>query len=364
MSSGDPRPIWKARSATFATAVDDVRRIARELRPEASPRALDTLGLVAAMTNLCERLSQRTGIAIVRRLERDLPAISDEDEVVIYRIAQESLTNAVRHASPKAIEIALRRDADGIELTVGDDGVGYVAGRLSQGGVLGMRERALSIGAQLRIDARPGAAGTLVTLRLPGAPMTRVLLADDHALVRHGLRMILDAEPDFEVVAEASDGQEAVAMGLRDQIELALLDVAMPRLTGIQAARELTEQRPDLRVLIVSMHDNEQFVFEALRAGASGYILKSAAHHDLIRACRQRCAASRSCTPAELPRSGATFSSGVGASCRTIRCRFASRRFSSSSPRASPAARSRACCRSATRPSSATAAHPREARAA
>ena len=73
--------------------------------------------------------------------------------------------------------------------------------------------------------------------------MTRVLLADDHALVRHGLRMILDAEPDFEVVAEASDGQEAVAMGLRDQIELALLDVAMPRLTGIQAARTRCGQR-------------------------------------------------------------------------------------------------------------------------
>ncbi len=119
-----------------------------------------------------------------------------------------------------------------------------------------------------------------------GRSMTRVLLADDHALVRHGLRMILDAEPDFEVVAEASDGQEAVASALGQPIDLALLDVAMPRLTGIQAARQLTAQRPDLRVLIVSMHDNEQFFFEALRAGASGYILKSAAHEDLIRACR------------------------------------------------------------------------------
>lgn len=116
--------------------------------------------------------------------------------------------------------------------------------------------------------------------------MTRVLLADDHALVRHGLRMILDAEPDFEVVAEASDGQQAVAAGLAAEIDLAVLDVAMPRLTGIQAARQLTEQRPDLRVLILSMHDNEQFLFEALRAGACGYILKSAAHEDLIRACR------------------------------------------------------------------------------
>ncbi|MEP6954581.1 MAG: response regulator transcription factor [Solirubrobacteraceae bacterium] len=115
---------------------------------------------------------------------------------------------------------------------------------------------------------------------------TRVLLADDHAVVRHGIRLILDAEPDFAVVAEAGDGVQAVEQGLRQGIDLAVLDVAMPRLTGVQAARQLTEQRPGLRVLILSMHDNEQFFFEALRAGASGYVLKSAAHEDLVRACR------------------------------------------------------------------------------
>ncbi len=114
----------------------------------------------------------------------------------------------------------------------------------------------------------------------------RVLLADDHALVRHGLRLTLETEPDFDVVAEAADGAEAVAVGLREHVDLAVLDVAMPRLTGIQAARQLTEQRPDLKVLILSMHDNEQFFFEALRAGASGYVLKSAAHEDLVQACR------------------------------------------------------------------------------
>jgi DNA-binding NarL/FixJ family response regulator len=115
---------------------------------------------------------------------------------------------------------------------------------------------------------------------------TRILLADDHAIVRHGLRLILDAQPDLEVVAEASDGAEAVERGLREPVHLAVLDVTMPRLTGIQAARQLCEQRPDLRVLMLSMHDNEQFFFEALRAGASGYVLKSAAHDDLVRACR------------------------------------------------------------------------------
>jgi DNA-binding NarL/FixJ family response regulator len=114
----------------------------------------------------------------------------------------------------------------------------------------------------------------------------RILLADDHALVRHGLRLTLDAEADLEVVAEVSDGAEAVQSALRIPIDLAVLDVTMPRLTGIQAARQITEQRPDVRVLILSMHDNEQFFFEALRAGASGYVLKSAAQEDLVAACR------------------------------------------------------------------------------
>ncbi len=116
--------------------------------------------------------------------------------------------------------------------------------------------------------------------------LTRILLADDHAMVRHGLRLMLDEQPDLRVVAEAGDGAEAVRLGLGPGIDLAVLDVAMPRLTGIQAARELGAQRPDLRVLVLSMHDDEQFFFEALRAGASGYVLKSAADRDLIAACR------------------------------------------------------------------------------
>lgn len=115
---------------------------------------------------------------------------------------------------------------------------------------------------------------------------TRILLADDHAVVRHGLRLTLEAQPDLEVVAEVSDGAEAVEAALRETIDLAVLDVTMPRLTGIQAARQITEHRPNVVVLILSMHDNEQFFFEALRAGASGYVLKSAAHQDLVSACR------------------------------------------------------------------------------
>jgi DNA-binding NarL/FixJ family response regulator len=114
----------------------------------------------------------------------------------------------------------------------------------------------------------------------------RVLLADDHPVVRHGLRMLLDAAADFVVVAEASDGIEAVQRGLREDVDLAILDVAMPRRTGLHAARELTRHRPRLRVVMLSMHDLETYCFEALKAGASGYVLKTVADRDLLEACR------------------------------------------------------------------------------
>ncbi len=114
----------------------------------------------------------------------------------------------------------------------------------------------------------------------------RVLLADDHALVRGGLRMVLDAESDIDVVAEAGDGATALTRALDSDIDLAILDVSMPRMTGLQAAAELRRRRPELRTLMLSMHENEQYFFEALKAGASGYVLKTEANRDLVDACR------------------------------------------------------------------------------
>ncbi|WP_427890741.1 response regulator [Kribbella sp. GL6] len=115
---------------------------------------------------------------------------------------------------------------------------------------------------------------------------TKILLADDHALVRRGVRLILDGEPDLQVVAEASDGSEAVAICRRQPVDLAILDIAMPRMTGLQAARELSAVAPDVRVLMLTMYDNEQYFFQALKAGASGYVLKSVLDRDLVEACR------------------------------------------------------------------------------
>src|SRR3712207_1522765 len=115
---------------------------------------------------------------------------------------------------------------------------------------------------------------------------SRILVADDHPIVLRGLRMVLNAQPDLEVVAEASDGEEAVERALSNDVHLAILDISMPRKTGLQAAREITRRRPEVRVLMLSMHDNEQYLFEAIRVGASGYVLKSAVDRDLVQACR------------------------------------------------------------------------------
>jgi DNA-binding NarL/FixJ family response regulator len=121
---------------------------------------------------------------------------------------------------------------------------------------------------------------------VPVPLIARILLADDHELVRGGLKLDLESAPDLSVVAEAGDGAEALELALGEELDLAVLDVSMPRLTGLQVAAEIGDRRPQLRTLMLSVHDSEQYFFEALKAGASGYVLKSAANQDLIEACR------------------------------------------------------------------------------
>jgi DNA-binding NarL/FixJ family response regulator len=119
-----------------------------------------------------------------------------------------------------------------------------------------------------------------------GADTLRVLIADDHGIVRSGLRMLLEQQPDIDVIAECADGAEARDLAIRERPDLAILDVKMPKLTGLQATREIREHAPDVSVLILSMYDDERYLFEALKAGASGYVLKAQADVDLLEAVR------------------------------------------------------------------------------
>ncbi len=114
----------------------------------------------------------------------------------------------------------------------------------------------------------------------------RLLIADDHGIVRGGLRLLLDRQPDMEVVAEAGDGVEAVRIALRERPDICVLDVSMPRMTGLQATVEIRTHAPEVAVLVLSMYDDERYLFEALQAGAAGYILKQEADGALVDAVR------------------------------------------------------------------------------
>lgn len=114
----------------------------------------------------------------------------------------------------------------------------------------------------------------------------RILLADDHALVREGTRELLDREPDMQVVAEAGDGDEAVRLTAAHQPDVALLDIAMPRLGGIEATRQIKNLAPATAILILSAYDDDEYVFALLEAGASGYLLKNVRGRDLVEAIR------------------------------------------------------------------------------
>jgi len=114
----------------------------------------------------------------------------------------------------------------------------------------------------------------------------RILLADDHTIIRSGLRLLLEQQPDFKVVAEAADGREAVELVSKEHPEVAVLDISMPQLNGIEATQQIVSREPRTNVVILSMHSDEGYVLRALKAGARAYILKNSADADLIRAVR------------------------------------------------------------------------------
>jgi DNA-binding NarL/FixJ family response regulator len=114
----------------------------------------------------------------------------------------------------------------------------------------------------------------------------KVLIADDHGIVRAGITLLLERQPDIDVIGEAGDGAEALKLAIERKPDVAILDNSMPKMTGLQAAREIKLQVPEVNVLILSMHDDERYLYEALRVGAGGYVLKRAADQDLVRAVR------------------------------------------------------------------------------
>src|SRR5215213_10091758 len=217
-------------------AMNELLSLARQLRPT----ALDDLGLAAAIGGQVERLG-RGDMETSLTTQGGFSDLGDDAQLVVYRVAQEALNNAARHSGAAGVEVGLWRAEDGgVALVVADDGRGFAFDE---------SERGLGI-------------------------------------VRSGLRLLLERQPDIEVIGEAGDGAEARDLAVRERPDLAILDVKMPKLTGLQATREIKKQAPEVSVLILSMHDDERYLFEALKAGASGYVLKAQADTDLLAAIR------------------------------------------------------------------------------
>lgn len=126
----------------------------------------------------------------------------------------------------------------------------------------------------------------------------RIVLADDHIIMRHGLRLVLERQPDFTVVGEANNGREAVDLVIRENPDIVILDIAMPLLNGIEAAKRIHDERLHTAVVILSMHSDEGYILKALKAGARGYLLKDSAESDLIQAIRAVCSGKAFFSPA------------------------------------------------------------------
>ena len=287
-------------------AMEELLMLARQLRPT----ALDDLGLKAALAGHVKELGRRGKVNASFDSSGDFSGLPADVQLVVYRVAQEALSNAAQHSGAEHVHVHLAREGDRVELTVADDGSGFTFDQAASGlGIAGMRERALLVGGDMQVESRLD-SGTRVRLTVPLEPADssprveaqrayaepvlqadppaamKVLIADDHGIVRSGLRMLLERQTDIEVIGEASDGAEARDMAIRDKPDLAILDVKMPKLTGLQATREIRAQAPDVSILILSMYDDERYLFEALKAGASGYVLKAQADSDLIDAVR------------------------------------------------------------------------------
>ncbi len=273
------RESLNAIESTARTALVEMRRLLEMLRPEdegtglVPQPGLDQLGALVSQV-------REAGLDVDLRVEGERRAVPAGVDLSAFRIVQEALTNVLKHAGPARAEVTLRYHPGEIELEVVDDGAAAPRGRP---GTWPPGDARAGRGRGRTCRNWPASRNWLRRPRLAAHVSIRIVIADDQELVRTGFRKILESEPGLEVVAEAADGGEAVEAVLLHRPHVVLMDVRMPRLDGIEATREVSGIA---RVLIVTTFDLDEYVFEAIRAGASGFLLKDAPADELIRAIR------------------------------------------------------------------------------
>jgi DNA-binding NarL/FixJ family response regulator/signal transduction histidine kinase len=289
---------------TARDALSEVRRSIWNLQPG----ALDGRSLAQAIDAELRGL-ERAGIAGVLEVRGQVRDLASGVEAAVLRIAQEGLANVRKHSQAGQVVAALEYGDDDITLRVDDDGRGIASGsrraRTVEGGfgIASMRERVRLLGGDLRVARRAGGGTALLcvipfdasraTATTPSAatgvppatagPRTRVVIADDHTLVRQGLRRLLEETGQVEIVGEATDGEAALEVVTREQPDILLLDIQMPKLGGLGVLEQLraASTATPTRVLVMTTFAQDETVFQAVRLGARGYLLKDASAAEL-----------------------------------------------------------------------------------
>lgn len=312
--SGPAEPALAEVSRLLAGAIARLRNLAHEL----SPVVLDHSGLVPALQWLAGRMEAQFGLRVALEPGTVPSPPGDALKVFAFRAVQELLLNVVKHAGVCEARVALGASEEGLMISVSDQGRGLDPQILEATtppagwGLLSLSERAGHIGGRLTIDSAPG-KGSRFTLRLPACPTipgpqpfaaagpcrplflaparqggtgakTRVLIVDDHQVMRQGLIQLIAGQPGIEVVGEAADGHQAIALVRQRQPQVVVMDISMPQMNGIEATRRIKAEWPAVRVIGLSMHDDAQLARSMELAGAEAFVCKSGSSSDLLKA--------------------------------------------------------------------------------
>jgi PAS domain S-box-containing protein len=306
------RPEWAQKVARMLTLTERIIASTRAVSENVYPDIIARFGLLAAIQEHIARLTEIASLHVTLQCPEALPDLPLDVATALYKIIQESLNNVAKHSTANEASVTLHVENGRIALEVRDPGdpvdspdqIGHHYGGT---GLAGMRWRAESLGGSFEAVSRAG-DGTRVFASIPfhtaGQPAsrvipsraqrlgdkaktaTRVLVVDDHAVTRAGLRAILETQRDLDVVGEAEDGQEALALIPQLQPDVVTMDIVMPRLNGLETARQISARFPTVRTIAVSMHEDREHILQALRAGVKGYVVKRASEHEIATAVR------------------------------------------------------------------------------
>jgi CheY-like chemotaxis protein/anti-sigma regulatory factor (Ser/Thr protein kinase) len=265
---------------------------------------LHEFGLPLALQWLADQMKTHQLTVDVRLGTTQLP-LTENQAILLFHSIRELLINAAKHAGTNKAALTLDVTDNVLTIAVQDQGKGFTTDRLEPQqpgqhfGLFSIKERMEELGGWLRVESMPG-RGTTVSLGLPltsaesskdnvkddghvhppaskAAGVRRVLLVDDHAMVRQGLRAVLDAYPDLSIIGEAADGREAVSITKKRTPDVIIMDINMPRMDGIEATRRIKQERPETIIIAVSVNDTPQIRESLQKAGASAFVSKDEA---------------------------------------------------------------------------------------